>query len=180
MDELDEQLDIVDENGKVIGQASRGEVYQKGLLHRASHILIKNSKDQIYLQKRSLPKKLLPGYWDISAAEHLKVGETFEQAAKRGLKEELGIEVGLQLIREAHHQTSRNQNNGEVSLENELVTLFVGVYDGKVRFDKEEVAEGKFFTPEEIHKSIKEKTIQFTDWFLEEWEFIKNKHILTS
>lgn len=172
MSELTEDLDIVDEQGNVLGQASRGEVYKKGLLHRASHVLIKNSKGEIYLQKRSENKKILPGFWDISSSEHLKVGETFEQAAIRGLKEELGIETQLKLIRDAHFQLSRNENNGVILLENELVTLFEGVYDGEISFDKEEISDGRFFTVDEINQAIKDESIKFTDWFLEEWEFL--------
>lgn len=175
MNETDELLDIVDSDGNVIGQETRGVVYKKGLLHRASHVLIRNSKGQIYLQKRSDKKKILPGYWDISSSEHLRIGETFEQAAIRGLKEELGIETLLKLIRKAHFQTSRNENKGEILLENELVTLFEGIYDGRISFDKEEIAEGRFFTSDEINQAIKDGTMKFTDWFLEEWEFLKFK-----
>lgn len=173
MNEIDELLDIVDRTGKVIGQTTRGEVYKKGLLHRASHVLIRNSKGLIYLQKRSDKKKILPGYWDISSSEHLKSGETFEKAANRGLKEELGIETSLTLIRDAHHQTSRNELEGEILLENELVTLFEGVYDGEIKFDNEEISEGKFFIKEEINQAIEDGSMKFTDWFLEEWEFLQ-------
>jgi hypothetical protein len=38
-------------------------------------------------------KRIGPNLWDISLAEHLSVGETFKEAALRGLKEELGIHV---------------------------------------------------------------------------------------
>lgn len=173
MNETDELLDIVDEKGSIIGQSLRGEVYKKGLLHRASHVLIKNSKGQIYLQKRSEIKKILPGYWDISSSEHLKLGETYEEAAKRGLKEELGIETQLKLIRGAHFQTSKNANNGEILLENELVTMFEGEYEGEVSFDKEEISDVKTFTKEEINQAITDHSMKFTDWFLEEWDFLK-------
>ena len=173
MNEVDELLDIVDEKGNVVGQETRGEVYKKGLLHRASHVLIKNSMGQIYLQKRSGNKKILPGYWDISSSEHLKLGENFEQAAKRGLKEELGIETQLTLIRDSHHQTSRNELGGEILLENELVALFEGVFDGEGKFYKEEISEVRVFTKEEINQAIEDGSMKFTDWFLEEWEFLQ-------
>lgn len=173
MNETDELLDIVDENGNITGQETRGECYKKGLLHKASHVLIKNSKGEIYLQKRSENKKILPGYWDISASDHVIVGETFKQAAKRGLKEELGIETGLTIIRDAHHQTSRNELKGEILLENELVTLSEGVYDGEINFDKEEISEGRFFTVDEINQAINDGSLKFTDWFLDEWKFLK-------
>ena len=41
--------------------------------------------------KQLCSKKIGPGLWDISVAEHLNPGETFDSAALRGLQEELGI-----------------------------------------------------------------------------------------
>jgi isopentenyl-diphosphate Delta-isomerase len=38
-------------------------------------------------------KRIGPGLWDVSLAEHLNPGESYAEAAIRGLKEELGIEV---------------------------------------------------------------------------------------
>jgi isopentenyl-diphosphate delta-isomerase len=43
------------------------------------------------MQRRSLKKRIGPGQWDLSVAEHLAVGEGFADGARRGLGEELGL-----------------------------------------------------------------------------------------
>src|SRR3989338_409954 len=98
-----ELVDIVDKNGKVIGKATRSEVYKKGFLHPAVNILVINKKGQIFIQRRS-SKKILPLYWDISASEHVKSGEDYKSAAIRGLQEELSITAQVKLLRKKHIQ----------------------------------------------------------------------------
>ena len=92
MNELDEILEVVDEKNKVIGKATRGECYKKGLLHRAVNIFIFNSQGEVFLHQRSEKKLKYPGFWDLSCSEHVRVRESFENAATRGLREELGID----------------------------------------------------------------------------------------
>ena len=49
-----------------------------------------NKHGAVLLQKRSLWKDRQPGKWDSSAAGPLDAGESYEEAAVRELKEELG------------------------------------------------------------------------------------------
>lgn len=170
MSELDEILDVVDENNNVVGKASRGECYQKGLLHRAVNIFIFNSKGEVFLHKRSDKKLKYPGYWDLSCSEHVKPGESFEEAAKRGLKEELNVEIKLEEIIPIHRMDSIDKE-GKYH-DNELIVTFKGIYNGEVKLDPEEVADGKFFDVLEVNKLIKNKELQFTPWFLKEWELL--------
>jgi len=88
-----ELFDIVDETDQVIGQRPRSEVHREGLRHRAVHILITNSKGELYLQRRVPWKDMNPSCWDSSAAGHVDAGETYEEAARRELDEELGLQL---------------------------------------------------------------------------------------
>src|SRR6267378_4049705 len=82
---------VVDENDKPIGEFSKDEVWQKGLLHRIVRIMVEDEQGRILLQKRSMDVDTFPGCWDHSAAGHVDAGEDYEEAAKRELQEELGI-----------------------------------------------------------------------------------------
>ena len=88
-----ELLDVVDENDTVIGVKTRGEIHARGLMHRAVHILLFNSKHELFLQKRSMSKDEQPGKWDSSAAGHVDSGEAYVDCARREIAEELGIVV---------------------------------------------------------------------------------------
>lgn len=173
MGELDEILDIVDEQNNVIGQATRGECYKKGLLHRAVNIFIYNPKGQVFLHKRSMKKLKYPGFWDLSCSEHVRPGESFEETAKRGLKEELNIEIPLKEVVWLHKMV--NMDEKEMYHDNELVVTFKGVFDGEMKFDPEEVAEGKFFDVDELNGLIEKDELKVTPWFLEDWELLNQK-----
>ena len=71
----EEIFDIVNERDEVIGRAPRAEVHARGLLHRAAHMLVFNSRGEVFLQKRSLRKDRQPGVWDSSASGHVDAGE---------------------------------------------------------------------------------------------------------
>ena len=95
----DELFDIVDELNQVTGQGTRREIHEGSLRHRAVHMFLVNKHGAVLLQKRSLWKDRQPGKWDSSAAGHLDAGESYEEAAVRELKEELGVDMnGDELI----------------------------------------------------------------------------------
>src|SRR6476659_666061 len=87
----DELFDVVNERDEVIGQLARKEVHRRGLRHRAVHVLIYNSKGEVFLQKRSKHKDTFPQRWDSSAAGHLNPGEDYDACAPREVQEELGF-----------------------------------------------------------------------------------------
>ena len=92
-------FDVVNERDEVIGQATRPEVHRRGLMHRATHVLVFNSRGQVFLQKRSLKKDRQPGLWDSSASGHLDCGEDYDACAVRELREEIGLELRAPLQR---------------------------------------------------------------------------------
>lgn len=91
----DEIIAIVDENDEVIGKATRKEAHSKGLLHRESYIYLINSKKQILLHKR-LDNHL----WDHSSAGHFPVEQDYKECAIREFKEELGIKLNADELKE--------------------------------------------------------------------------------
>src|SRR5580765_5186343 len=74
----EEIFDVVDGQDEVIGRATRNEVHRRGLMHRATHVLVFNSAGQVFLQKRSMNKDRQPGLWDSSASGHLNVSEGYD------------------------------------------------------------------------------------------------------
>src|SRR3990172_4172842 len=89
-----ELLDVVDESDTIIkAGVPREEVHAKNYVHRAVMILLLNSKGQIFVQERSKAKDKYPGMWMASASGHVRSGESYDAAAIREAKEELGIIV---------------------------------------------------------------------------------------
>lgn len=49
-----------------MGSATRKDVREKHLPHRATYVILENENNgKIYIHKRSMLKKWCPGYWDI-------------------------------------------------------------------------------------------------------------------
>ena len=79
----EEIFDVVNERDEVIAQQTRSEVHRLGLKHRAIHLLVFNSKGELFLQKRSFKKDCFPNTWDSSASGHLDSGEDYDTCILR-------------------------------------------------------------------------------------------------
>lgn len=140
---MPEVFDVVNDADEVIGQALREQVHgNPDLIHRVAHVLVFNSEGNLFLQLRSPTKDVQPNRWDTSVGGHVDAGETYEQAAKREMREELGID-GAE-IEPLYRYLHRNE------YESEMVATFRAVWDGPVRLDPSEITEGRFWSIAEI------------------------------
>ncbi len=128
-----ELFDVADEDDHTLRQATRSEVHEQGLIHRAVHILVFNKRGDLLLQKRSLLKDRHPGVWDSSAAGHLDAGEDYEHAARRELAEELGISCSIPL-----HPVAKLTPSTATGMEH--VMLYTAQFDGRVHFPAAEIS----------------------------------------
>src|SRR5215475_14454512 len=104
-------FDVVNERDEVIGRQPRSVVHAQGLLHRAVHVLVFNSRGEIFLQKRSMKKDRQPGVWDSSSSGHVDSGEAYDETAARELREEIGLDL------EQKNLTQRREDTKELPLE---------------------------------------------------------------
>ena len=77
---------------RVIRQERRSVVHAQGLLHRAVHIFVFNSRGQLLVQRRSASKDEFPLTYTSSASGHVGAGETYDACAPRELTEEIGLD----------------------------------------------------------------------------------------
>lgn len=136
-DASQELLPIVDGQDRVTGVERRGVVHQRGLLHRAAHVLVFDGQGRLYLQLRSPNKDTHPGKWTTSASGHVDPGESYEEAARRELGEELGLDGPLFYLGKLAAQPAT---------ENEFAAVYWTRTDALPAPDAEEISEGRFFT----------------------------------
>ncbi len=148
MNSKDEIVAIVDAKNNIIDSLPRSVMRLQNLPHRACYILVFNSHNKIFVQKRTQSKDVYPGYYDIATGGVVLAGETYEESAQRELAEEIGAK-NIPLLRrfDFFHQDSHCRVWGRV---------FSCIYDGKIILQKEEVESGDYYTIEEIIK-LKDK-----------------------
>jgi 8-oxo-dGTP pyrophosphatase MutT (NUDIX family) len=148
----DELVIIVDKENTQIGVVPRREMRSGRLRHRATYILVFNSKGELFVQKRTPNKDVFPGYYDIAAGGVVLAGESYEESALRELEEELGIrETPLTSLFDFYHEDEHIRLWGRA---------FSCEYDGELVLQEEEIESGEFMGVEEVFRLAATK--QFT------------------
>ena len=143
MDQSKDLLEVVDSDNQVVRIEERGVVHERQLMHRSVHILVRNNRGNFFLQKRAMHKDSEPGMWDTSAAGHVDVGEDTLHAAKRELKEELGLKCSV-LKKVGKFEPSARTGY-------EFVEIFVCDTDDTVTPDPIEIEDSGWFSAVEIN-----------------------------
>ena len=161
---MDEEIfDVTNERDEVIGRGTRSEVHRRGLMHRATHVLVFNSQGEVFLQKRSLKKDRQPGLWDSSASGHLDSGEDYDACAVRELREELGLEPKAPLRRLFKLPASSETDQ-------EHVWIYFCEAEGPFELNVEEIERGGWFSREEVTRWIKNRPEDFAGALKIIWE----------
>lgn len=142
-----EMIPVVEPSGLVIGQTTRAQAHGgTRLLHPVVHLHVINRNEELFIQKRSMDKDLLPGRWDTAVGGHVDYGESLETALFREASEELGLrEFNPVYLRSYVWETER---------ERELVNVFAAV--GNFRLDpcNDEVPEGCYWPFSRIRSAL--------------------------
>ena len=118
----DEILDLVDNSDKVIGQASRSEIYRLGLNnYRVVNAFLVNDKGLLWIPRRSPNKRIFPLCLDMSVGGHVVSEENYDDAFRRELLEELNI----------HLDTVNWHHLGYLTPHQHGVSAFMQVYEIK-------------------------------------------------
>ncbi|HHL34891.1 MAG TPA: NUDIX hydrolase YfcD [Desulfobulbaceae bacterium] len=132
-----EIVQIVDEDDNEIGAVARHIMRKQRLIHRASYILVFNTNQELFVQKRTMSKDMYPGYLDVAAGGVVLAGESYEQSAERELEEELGIRAKIRFLFDHYYEDDTNRVWGRI---------FSCIHEGPFTFQPEEVADGWFMT----------------------------------
>jgi len=142
----EELVDIVDDEDRVVRTVTRAEMRAHRLQHRAVSIAVLGSDGRLLVHRRADDKDVWPGMWDLAAGGVVAAGETYADAARRELAEELGIAA------------ERMEELGEGRFADEAVALigrgYLTVHDGPFRFTDGEIAEVRWVTAGELARLV--------------------------
>lgn len=161
-----EVLPVVEPTGMVIGRSSRAYCHGGTKpLHPVVHLHVYNRFGLLYLQKRSMTKDLLPGFWDTAVGGHVSYGESIEEALFREAGEELGLVDFNPIFLDSYLWES--------ATERELVFSFAAIGDFHPAPDNSEVDDGRFWSAGEIERAM--STGQLTPNFENEYRRIRSR-----
>ncbi|KRX04346.1 NUDIX hydrolase domain protein [Pseudocohnilembus persalinus] len=119
---------------------------EKNLFHRASFIILKNDKNQIYCHLRHKNKKWAPHHWTVCFGGVVGEGENYQSNAEKELLEEAGIKAPLKEISTfCYSEEGKNRVWG---------MIFEVKYNGKLKLQEEECEEYKLMTIPEIEADM--------------------------
>ena len=165
----DEILLQVDKDNKEIGSVLKRTAHSDpSVYHRATHIMLFNSKKQVVLQQRSPTKATGANRRDMPGW-HQALGQSMDETAHAELLEEMGVETELTLQRIWLKQTS---------LQSEYYYLYYGIHDGPYAFDKYEVQKVMAFDCQQLLDGYYDKEYQILPHvydYIRELEFLRKK-----
>lgn len=158
---MEEEVVLINSKDEVLGSMKKMEAHENGLLHRAFSVFLFNEKGEMLLQKRAESKYHSPKQWTNAVCSHPRMNETYEEAAKRRMDEELGINVEI----EKKFHFLYKAEVGDQLWEHELDHVFTGNYEGDFKLNPEEVSEVRYISMEDLETEMKANPEHFTEWF---------------
>jgi len=133
----DEPVDVLDAAGRPVGVVSRREMRARRLPHRAVYVLVFNRRGDLFIHLRTADKDVYPAHWDVAIGGVLAAGESFDAAARREAREELGVDVEPERLFPLRWSDATNDVHGMV---------YRARHDGPFRLQPEEIVRGEFVT----------------------------------
>ena len=113
------------------------------------------------IQRRALKKYHSQGIWSNTACTHPRLNEEPIIAAKRRLKEEMGITADINFC----FKFTYKANLEHALIEHEIDHVFIGVSDNIPEYNTEEVCEYKYISQEELKLELEKNPTSFSEWF---------------
>jgi isopentenyl-diphosphate delta-isomerase len=156
-----DEVILVDADDRPLGAMGKLEAHRQGARHRALSVILRDRDNRLLLQRRALGKYHSGGLWTNTCCSHPRPGEDTADAAQRRLAEEMGITCPLGLLFSTHYRAAVSND----LIEDELVHVFGGRFDGRPDPDPSEVAEWRWVAAAELARDLDEHPERYTVWF---------------
>lgn len=162
---MSEQMILVDEHDKEIGQAEKNITHKDGLLHRAFSIFVFRAlcenEHEVLLQQRQTSKYHCGGLWSNTCCGHPRVGEATIVAGERRLQEEMGFQIALRETGSFHYAVQLNDG----MIENEIDHVLVGDYNNEqININPDEVSAYRWIKVSSLRDDLLNNEDKYTPW----------------
>jgi 8-oxo-dGTP pyrophosphatase MutT (NUDIX family) len=149
----EEQVAVVDEQGRVVGAAPRSVMRRDNLRHLVVAVLVRDPAGRVYVHRRTDTKDVFPGMHDCFVAGTVQAGEDVAEAAAREAAEELGVSgVPLTPLFTVPYADADTRH---------VAHLFTLTWDGPVTHQESEIAWGGWLTLDELREHLADPSWPF-------------------
>ncbi|CAM9248331.1 unnamed protein product [Chrysoparadoxa australica] len=166
---MQETLDWVDEEGRIICPVPRATIHRHNLLHRGAGVMVTGAgRSKVYCHRRTTTKRVFPGMYDMFIGGCCDYLELPQDAALREVREELGLAKQAS-TEDLHYRFTCTVNTP-------LNRCVVAVYDyeamegEEVTHQAEEVDWGSFLTWQEVEVKLNEGEWEWVPDGLQVWD----------
>lgn len=152
---------LVERDDREVGTLDKLAAHQSGVLHRALSVIVARSDGSLLLQKRAAAKYHSGGLWTNTCCSHPRPGEAVDIAAHRRLEEEMGFACPLTPLFTVHYRANVSND----LIENELVHVFGGRFEGEPNPNPAEVEDWRWASPEAIRQDVTAHPDRYSVWF---------------
>ena len=125
---------------------TRAQMRAEGLRHRCVYIGVVDRAGRLLVHQRAADKDVYPSYWDVAAGGVCSAGETWEETARRELREELGVEAPLEDLGQG------SWSSADVSV---VGRTFLARHDGPFTFADGEIVTARFVARPELETLLR-------------------------
>lgn len=170
---MTENVVLVDEQDREVGIMEKLEAHRKGVLHRAISVFVFNPAGDLILQQRALHKYHGGGLWTNTCCSHPYPGEAPADAARRRLRQEMGIDAEIKYS----HCFIYQADVGNGLWEHELDHVFTCTFDGMPALNPEEAMAWRYISMDALRQEVNLRPTEFSAWLriiLDDPSFVLN------
>lgn len=163
---MNEHVVVVNEQNQPLTTVPKSQVHSSATpLHRGFSVFVFNRQGHLLLQQRARSKKTWPLVWSNSCCGHPLLDESNERAAKRRLRDELGltIETISTLLPDYRY---RAEKDGVV--ENEFCPVMVSFTDQVPQLNPQEVEAVRWVDWQSFVTEVRQFPERYSPWCTEE------------